>query len=157
MDDEHEGEGGVAFHTIEDEHGLHGEMPWPGTVGGGDDDGDAALFPYGNAFFCGRMGGKRVRCYDDGIDAASCGRAAVAYLLAQPDAVAGRRLYYSVAFDSGAASVGVVRHVSGDAERPTGEPTALVDAADVPTRDGRIRGRDGGCDGDFCGIGAFFF
>ena len=42
MYDEDEIEGLVVGHAVEDEHGLHREMPGAGAVGRGDDDGDAA-------------------------------------------------------------------------------------------------------------------
>ena len=42
MNDEHEIEGILVGQSIEDEHGLDGEMPGTGSVGGGHDDCDAA-------------------------------------------------------------------------------------------------------------------
>ena len=42
VDDEHEIEGFYIGHAIENEHGLYGEMPRTGTVGGGYDDGYGA-------------------------------------------------------------------------------------------------------------------
>jgi len=40
--DEHEIECIVRLDAVEDKHRLHGEMPRSGSVGGRDDDGDAA-------------------------------------------------------------------------------------------------------------------
>ena len=42
MDDEHKVEGVGGAHAVEDEHRLHGEVPGARSVGGGDDDRDAA-------------------------------------------------------------------------------------------------------------------
>ena len=42
MNDEHEVEGVVLLDAIEDEHRLHGEMPWPRSVGCRYDHGDAS-------------------------------------------------------------------------------------------------------------------
>ena len=40
VDSEGEEYGGLIGDAVEDEHGLDGEMPGTGTVGGGDDDGE---------------------------------------------------------------------------------------------------------------------
>ena len=42
MDDEGEGHSIGACNAVEDEYGFDGEMPRPGSVGCGNDDGDAA-------------------------------------------------------------------------------------------------------------------
>ena len=125
-----------------------------GDVDRFDGDGNVALLPYGNAFPCGCMGGRRVRRYDDGTDAASGKRAKIDRFLEKPDPMAWRRLYYTVAFDGGAAGVGMVWHVAGDAEGTAGEPASVVDAEDLPARHGRIYRRDGCCGGGFHGAGA---
>ncbi len=42
VNDEHEEEGIVRLDAIEDEHRLHGEMPWTGSIGCRHDDGYAS-------------------------------------------------------------------------------------------------------------------
>ena len=42
VDSEGEEYGGLIGDAVEDEHGLDGEMPGTGTVGGGDDDGEGS-------------------------------------------------------------------------------------------------------------------
>ena len=44
VDYQHEVEGVVVGHAVEYEHGLYGEMPRPGSVGGGNYYGDAAYY-----------------------------------------------------------------------------------------------------------------